>query len=130
MKLVKINVEEAQNKQKRWFDKKKSVKKSGVRVGDMVSIKSPVHMSKGSSKFGPPVKVIQVCGNAIRVGNGNWWNLCKVVKITQQDHLLYEKGRSEGSRVKGDGESQRQTEENLTKLRPRSEIIKPARYRN
>ena len=121
-------MEKAQIEQKRWFDKKKSVKKKDIKVGDIVRIKSPIHIFKGYSKFGPPVKIIKVCGNAVKVENGNWWIVCRVVKITQREHNLYKRRLFEGS--SGDGESQRQIVENLNKPRARRKIIKPARYCN
>lgn len=69
-----------QDKQKLYFDSKKSVKEVEIGSGDFVRIKKPVHVKKGFPKFSPPIRVTDVRGNSVKLINGQWWNKSLLVK--------------------------------------------------
>ena len=82
MEIARMNVSEAQVKQKRNFDSRNRVKENALKVGDVIRIKLARCVQKGKSKFGRPVKIEKMCGNAVRVSGGHWWNLSKVAKTS------------------------------------------------
>lgn len=78
--VIRKKVEVVQSKQKSHFDSSKRVKDVCILVGEFVRVKKPVHVRKGSSKFGPPAKVVEVKGNSVKLDSGQWWNKCLVSK--------------------------------------------------
>ena len=80
MEIVRVNVGEAQVKQKQNFDSRNRVKKNTFQVGDIVRVKLVQHIQKGKSKFGRPLKVEKICGESM------WrsWNLSRVAKVSKE----------------------------------------------
>lgn len=68
---------------KRMFDKRKAVKQTFIKVGDMVKIRSPRKTtSHAGSKFLGPMRVIKVFRNAISTEDHRIWNLNRIAKVS------------------------------------------------
>ncbi|KAJ1178068.1 hypothetical protein NDU88_003317 [Pleurodeles waltl] len=77
--LLRNRIEKNQEKMKNRYDRRKSTKEH--QPGDLVRIKLQTFVKKGDACYGSPVTVKKVCGNAVMVEGGQWWNAGKVVKV-------------------------------------------------
>ena len=80
-KLLQSSVQE---KYKVWYDAHKSVKFVDFKVGQWVRIRLPeVKVRKGEMRYSYPQKIVEVSGSnsAVRLVNGQWWNISRVVKV-------------------------------------------------
>ncbi|MEQ2186705.1 hypothetical protein GOODEAATRI_031414 [Goodea atripinnis] len=83
---IKKRVKQKQNKMKAYTDKKMRAKTPTVKVGDIVRVRRPEHIPKGSSRFTEPRTVMKKVGqNTYTLNDGRKWNASKLAHFPKQD---------------------------------------------
>ncbi|KAJ1195308.1 hypothetical protein NDU88_004589 [Pleurodeles waltl] len=80
---------EKQMVQKHDYDSRKYVNDVQINVNDWVLIKKPYKVSKGTSKFSLPVKVIKVTKYSVLLEGKGWWNRNCVVPISSPQAEIF-----------------------------------------
>ena len=87
---MRARVNEKQRKMKAYTDKKRNVKEHKFRIGDVVCVKLPFHVSKEKGKYSAPSEIIKVEGNCVTLSDQRKWNVSKLVKcvLRNDDELI------------------------------------------
>ncbi|KAJ1115538.1 hypothetical protein NDU88_003762 [Pleurodeles waltl] len=107
-------VKKKQDKVKTRYDQKTSTKELSFQPGDVVRVKLQTFVRKEEACYGSLVTVKKVCGNAIMVEGGQWWNLDKVVKVNDVSHRGIKRGSKSGS--EGMDQKRKASDTNLLEL--------------
>ena len=84
----KLSQNISQAKYKARYDSRKHVKAMDFAAGQWVRVKLPeTKVRKGEVRYSYPQMIVSVSegGSAVRLANGQWWNTCRVVKVSSPE---------------------------------------------
>ncbi|KAJ1177919.1 hypothetical protein NDU88_003171 [Pleurodeles waltl] len=88
---LRQRVYEKQMVQKHDYDSRRCVNDVQINVNDWVLIKKPYKVSKGTSRFSLPVKVIKVTKYSVLLEGKGWWNRNCVVRISSPQAEIFKR---------------------------------------
>lgn len=56
-------------------------------IGVWVHVKEPLLLQKGKPKFRDPARIVIIRGQAMKLDNGQWWNISRLAKVKNTDNL-------------------------------------------
>ena len=80
----------SQAKYKARYDSDRQVKACNFTAGQWVRIKLPeTKVRKGEVRYSypQPIESVNEDGSAVRLTNGQWWNACRVIKVSPPEHI-------------------------------------------
>lgn len=85
MTKLKTKVMQQQRKMKVYLDTKRKAKTPGLKEGDFVRVRKPVHVKKGKSKFSNPMQIVRRKGtHSFELSDGRTWDVSHLAPLNTE----------------------------------------------